>query len=99
MMSIWAFLKPYFKVPGHESAKYYFEMFFFSALIMALSVLIAEQPQTAAFIESWSFGYLTLSTIGILIYPALLLVAAKLSDRWDQRRGKKKSRRTSRTQY
>lgn len=78
---------------------FFLEMFFFSAIIMAFSVYVAEQEFTANLFEKATFGFVTINTGGILIYPAFLLVAAKLSDRWDIKRDKNKRRRRTKNKF
>jgi hypothetical protein len=88
MMAIWGWLKPILKVPGKDDAWGSFKMAVFCSLALIVSIYIDKSEHTANLVDSVTLGYINIDIVRFLIYPAILLLMAKASDYWKERKSK-----------
>ncbi len=86
VMALWAFLKPYLKVPGREDAGRFFMMFLSCSAVLLVTSIIDKSGMLSSLVEKFSFGILEYSFVRWFIFPALLFASAKILDLYDKKK-------------
>ena len=82
-LTLWVFLRPYFKVSGKEKVATYSGSFVYTLICLFIAIALdiaGVMNPVESFLEGTSFfaGKVHIDILRILLYPVVLLVGAKL---------------------